>query len=313
MARKRTLRRTVGDVIRRTIRVAQRETRSARNIDVVLSAALREGIDHAHINDPVAYVELLRTCIEPLAFDIVTIKTAAGDHDASYRRFAGLLELLHSNTPPLPFHIAVDIAKAADRFRSLTIPMDQANWSGDAGLHFELASSFGHKGRVLASIIRFCRPTLSLELGTAYGMSALFLMEACRQVELSGRLVTIEGSERLFALASQALHDRYGDKVLCHHGLTSDLLPDLARTAGPFDFMFHDAGHTGDNYTRDFHTIVDALAEGAAVLFDDIRWEDARFHSARANTHEGWLRVTEHPRVRCAVEIDGKMGLALLA
>jgi predicted O-methyltransferase YrrM len=306
------LRKSVGDAIRKTVRVAEQETRRERNIDVVLAAALQDAGHPIRIDDPVAYVDLLRTCIEPLAFNLVAIKTADDREDVSYRRFAALLDLLQSRTPPLPLPVAIEIARAADRCRSLTTAIDLDRWSGDAGLHFEISSSSGRKGRLLASIIRVCRPERSLELGTAYGMSAMFMMEAFLHIGLAGRLVTIERNEQLFALASQTLQDRYGDKVACHLGETSDILPKLAKTAGPIDFMFHDAGHTGDNYTNDFHSIVDALAAGSVVLFDDIRWEDARFHSAPANAHDGWLNVVDHARVRCAAEVDGKMGLALL-
>jgi hypothetical protein len=42
-------------------------------------------------------------------------------------------------------------------------------WAGDVGLHFGVSSSLGHKGRLLANVIRLCRSERCLELGTAYG------------------------------------------------------------------------------------------------------------------------------------------------
>jgi len=192
------------------------------------------------------------------------------------------------------------------------MPIDWERWSGDAGLLFEMASSFGRKGRILSAIIRMCRPERCLELGTAFGMSAIFMMETFKQMGLAGRLVTIECLEPQFSIAARGLTDRYGENVSCCFGLSGSVLPQLAEAGDPINFMFHDAGHTGDIYVADFTTIVDTLASDAVVLFDDIRWEDARFHSGPIETHRGWLKVTSHPRVRHAVEIEGTMGLVLL-
>jgi predicted O-methyltransferase YrrM len=312
MSIKQKLKKAMVDFIRTGVEIVQRDTRSAQNVDLALTAMLRDDSDAAPINDIVAYVELLRTCIAPLARSVVSISKIDDTDDVESRRFVALLDMLGSQIPPIPSPVAIDIARRADRFSSLRTPFDFRQWSGDAGLLFQISSSFGVKGRILASIIRVCRPNRCLELGTAFGMSAMFMMESFKQMELPGGLVTVEGNETLYSIASRELKDRYGDKVDCQFGMTGDVLPKLAKTVGPIDFMFHDAGHTGDAYVDDFHAIVDALAPGAVILFDDIRWEDARFLSRPAQTYRGWRQVAAHSRVRHAVEVDKAMGLALL-
>ena len=134
-------------------------------------------------------------------------------------------------------------------------------------------------------------------------MSALFILEALRNLR-TGRLITLEGWEALYSLSSTMLKERYGDMVSCELGKTQDALPRLANTAAPIDFLFHDAGHLGEDYIRDFNAVADNLAAGAVVLIDDIRYQD--------QSYDGWLRVCADSKVRRAVEIDYNLGLLLL-
>jgi predicted O-methyltransferase YrrM len=309
---KQTIKKAIADLVRTVLEIAKRDTKDARNVELALTAMLSRGAEHPPTNDMTAYVDLLRTCIMPLSQDVVTIKNANQPEDTASRRFSTLLDMLRSQIQPIPSATAIDIATLADRFRGLRTPLDFQNWSSDDGLLFEISSSFGVKGRILASIIRIRRPLRCLELGTAFGMSAIFMMESFKHVGIPGHLVTIEGDAHLYSVASPELKSRYGDAIDCEHGMTGDVLPKLARSPAPFDFLFHDAAHTGDAYVSDFNAIVDALAPGAVILFDDIRWEDQRFRSRPAKTYDGWQKVVAHPRVRHAVEIEKSMGLALL-
>jgi len=242
---------------------------------------------------------------------VVALKANGALDDAHGLRFQTLLESIRTNLPPVPTDLATEIARAADALRSMTVPMDLERWSGDVGLHFALASSFGRKGRLLSSIVRFCRPTRCLELGTAYGMSARFILGMHPQARTL-HLTTIEGYQQTYALVSPQLRTKYGTAVDCRLGWTKDVLPELARSISPIDFVFHDAGHTMEDYIRDFSLVVDSLAPGAVMLIDDIRWDDARFYKGPTNTYRGWQAIAEHQRVRHAIEIDGSMGIVLL-
>jgi predicted O-methyltransferase YrrM len=83
-------------------------------------------------------------------------------------------------------------------------------------------------------------------------------------------------------------------------------------TLGPIDFMYHDAGHTREDYVRDFGAVVDSLSPGSIIVIDDIRsTADPRFGGIDA--YRGWLDVIAHARVRHAVEVDGATGVALLS
>jgi predicted O-methyltransferase YrrM len=291
-------------------RHAHNALRDAENVDICLSTLCRpEAL--TEIRFPVAYVEFLRTCIEHARCGVKEVKRDSGtDNDSE--RFTTLLEVLGSSLPPIEFSVAKTIAVIADHFRTLRQPLEIA-WAGDISHSFQAASSFGKKGRVLSTIVRFARTRRCLELGTAYGMSALFILEAIRNNLATGHLQTIEAWDPQYSLSSSMLKERYGDMVLCHLGNIQDELPKLAKTAGPFDFMFHDDGHSRETYIRDFNAVKDAFSPGAVVLFDDIRWEDLRMTKGRpARCYEGWMEVCADSRVRRAVEVDYNLGLLLL-
>ena len=284
--------------------------RDAQNVNICLSNLCRpESL--SQIRFPVAYVEFLRACIEYSRCAVKEVKLESRS-DYNGERFTTLLEVLRSSLPPIEVSVATGIALVADHYRTLRQPLESA-WAADICHHFEAASSFGKTGRILSAIIRFARSERCLEAGTAYGMSALFILEAIRNNLGAGHLRTVEGWEPLYSLSSSMLKERYGDMVSCHLGNTQDELPKLAKTAGPFDFMFHDDGHLGEIYIRDFNAVKDAFSPGAVVLFDDIRWEDLRMTEGRpARCYEGWREVCADPKVRRAAEIDYRQGLLLL-
>jgi predicted O-methyltransferase YrrM len=286
--------------------------RNERNVDICLRSILKDGKILLNVNDAASYIELLRACVEPTALRVETVKSSNSLGDVYGNRFKTLIETIQSNLLPLPVAMALELAEEADRLRGMTTPKANEAWAGDVGLHFGMASSLGHKGRLLANVIRLCRSERCLELGTAYGMSAMFILGMQPYLGRTIHLTTVEGSEPQFTLASQWLKERYHDAITCHFGLTQNVLPKLMRTLGPIDFMFHDAGHTREDYVRDFAAVVDSLSPGSVMVIDDIRYEDARFGGG-PNTYRGWLDVVSHARIRHAVEVDGAIGVALLS
>jgi predicted O-methyltransferase YrrM len=143
-------------------------------------------------------------------------------------------------------------------------------------------------------------------------MSALFMLEALETAGPDAHLITVEHSEASSRKASALIHAHFNGRATCIHGRTEDVVPDLARTMTGVDMMFHDAGHSGEAYVRDFAAAAAFLAPGSIVLFDDIRWFDRALVSSDPKCYDGWMEVTRHPRVRRAGEIDGYMGVVLL-
>jgi predicted O-methyltransferase YrrM len=288
-------------------------TRDSRAVELVLTSLLSSPDFLSSLHFPVQFVEFVRGCIEDRCpHNVRELKTESEPQDSASKRFAVLKGALVNSLPPIEFSVSRDLALIADRNRCLSEAIEIHNWAGDLGLHFSLSSSLGSKGRILFNIIRIMRCEHCLELGTAYGMSSLFILSALQRYVPSGSLATLEGFDKLVPIHSIVLKQHYGEMVSCHFGNAGTILPDLVKSLGHLNFLFHDCGHSRADYINDFTNVVDALAPGAVVLFDDIRWEDTRFNGGILDTYSGWTTVVSHPRVREAVEIDDSLGMLLL-
>ena len=295
-------------------RQAESGLRDRHSVDLVLVAELRRLDTLSALHYPVVYVDFLRACIEAAPHSVKEVKSESHSPGSKANRFSRLLDALQgSMLPPVEISAAREIALVADRNSALTDSFDISHgswtWAGDVGLHFSLSSSFGSKGRILYNIIRFMRSERCLELGTAYGMSAFFILDALEKYAESGHLATIEGAQPQFSLSSSVLKARFGASVTCHFGLSNNILPELFKSPDQFDFIFHDSSHSREDYIRDFDQLSQRLAPGSVVLFDDIRWESLKYLAEEPHTYEGWQAVVAHPRVRRAVEIDDMLGL----
>lgn len=282
------------------------------DVDLYLSALCRSE-ELGGLRFPVACLSFLRSCIEPTHCGVREVKPLDGERDSSHERFTTLLEVLRSSLPPIEVSRALATALIADSYQCMLQPVQWEGWAGDVSLHFQLCSSFGKKGRILSTIIRFAGSKRCMELGTAYGMSAVFILEALKANERGGHLLTLEGFEPLYLLASGMLKPRYGEMVSCCFGRTQDGLSELAIRAAPIDFLFHDAGHSREDFVHDFNAVKGSLAPGAVGLIDDIRWEDLKIAQGKpSRCYEGWREICADSGVRCAVEIDNSFGLLLL-
>jgi predicted O-methyltransferase YrrM len=306
---KSTLERLTSFVVEHHVQASRRHS----DVDVFLTTCLAGAPYLAGLNDPTAYIAFLRSCLEPATYTVQIVKDARqGQREVATKKFATLLDKLRQGAPPIPFPIAHKIGLIADNYRGNRQPFEFERWAGDLALFFEVSASLGYKGRLLGSITRFMRPTLCLELGTAFGMSSLFVLSTLQTNGQDGHLVTIEGYEPVFSLAAPVLNDAFGKMVSCHRGWIQELLPSVLKSLDHIDFFFHDADHSGEAYLSAFTLVEPHLAPGAAVCFDDIRWEDSRVLDGPSRTYDGWREIVRHDRVQQAVEIDGNLGLLLL-
>ena len=283
--------------------------RQRRNVDLVIAALLHDEPSLHELHDPVAFVDFLRSSFEPTTYtlDVLRDERAGGGGEAG-TRLTTFLDALASGVPAAPVGLSVRLARLADDLFARSDAFDVSGWSADVGLHARVSSSTPWKGRLLAAAARYCRASHVLELGTAYGISASYLLDATG----STRLTTVELNEPQFSTASAMLGGVYGDRVDCRRGLTSDILPQLVEEGGRFDVLFHDAMHSGQAYLEDFEAALPALAPGALVIVDDIAWGDERFTGAGLSCHDGWLQLVASPGVVVGVEVDANVGVLLL-
>ena len=296
------------------VRAAETAERTARNrhaVDAVLSWALERAEAEGPLYFPVEYVQFLRNCTERAWATWREIRSDTGEPDDASRRFNSFVETL-GDLPAVEFASAERLARAADRLRANVNPETGMREHGDQQRRFARAASLGEKGRLLHTAVKAMQSEQIVELGTFWGMSALFMLEALETAGPDAHLTTIEFNPDFHRKASALIHSQFNGRATCIAGRTQDVVPDLARTLAGVDLMFHDAGHSGEAYVRDFNAAEPFLAPGAVVLFDDIRWFDRSFTTTDPKCYDGWMEVTRHPRVRRAGEIDGYMGAVLL-
>jgi predicted O-methyltransferase YrrM len=264
---------------------------------------LSQWVEVGEYKYPALYLEFMRRWTEDSACVVQQIKgTPSG-------RYALLLDQLASHVPVAPINLANEAAKIADAIADRREIFNFGDWSADVGLHFQISSSLGRKGRLLCAATRLLRPAKCLEIGTAYGMSGFFIAKTLDSLG-GGSLSTIEIGPQQQAIAQETLA---GLSVEFFLGSSTECLSKLNAMGAEFDFVFHDAGHSYGHYVSDFEAMVKMLKPGTVLIMDDIRWEDSRFFQGGARTYEGWRKVVEHPRVIAAADVDDAYGIALLS
>jgi predicted O-methyltransferase YrrM len=294
----------------------QKDFQTLHDVDQSLSWLLRDQ-DIAARNDVVGFVGLLRGCIEPMNCRCVKVKGAGSSLSAaqeSDKSFNAFVQLLEDALPPLRPATALRVAKVADDYRSPS----HMSLTGRKVVshHFGVSSSAGRKGRILSIAVKYFRPQRILEVGTAYGFSSLFMGISLQEVGLDKQqpvIHTLEGYEPQATLSRELLGRELNGLVHCAQGRAEDALKDVAQNAAKIDLAFHDAGHMYDDYVRDFAAMEPYMARGSILILDDIRWNDPHLaNGQQTNSYAGWQSVVSHERVKCAAEIDGCIGIALM-
>ncbi|HEX6116109.1 MAG TPA: class I SAM-dependent methyltransferase [Solirubrobacterales bacterium] len=149
-------------------------------------------------------------------------------------------------------------------------------------------------GRFLFRLVRELRPRTSLELGTGFGLSALY---QARALELDGDrpLTTLdfhyaaEIGERGFAASG------LDERVELVFGDIDDTLPGVLERIGEVDYALLDAEHSTAATVRHFDAVLPSLAPGAIAVFDDI--------TSTPEMREAWRLVIARERVTLAVPL----------
>ncbi len=132
-------------------------------------------------------------------------------------------------------------------------------------------------GEFLQGIIAEHKPKQSLEVGLAYGVSAMFICDALASV----------GTERHIVIDSHQMTPVWNDgagldnlrkagfeSLIEFHGEESQrALPKLAERGQRIDFAFIDGAHTFDHVLIDFFYIDKMLNVGGIIAFDDVGFQ----------------------------------------
>ncbi len=153
--------------------------------------------------------------------------------------------------------------------RILETQIVQTPMGQDVPLHSHIEQL---EGELLEAWISSYSSKNILEIGLAYGISALFICDAIQgRTNITYDIIDVAQSSDWHGcginhLAQVGFRDRY----TLHEELSETCLPRLMAEGRIFDFAFIDGFHTFDHALMDFFYINRMLAVGGIVVFDDI-------------------------------------------
>jgi predicted O-methyltransferase YrrM len=262
------------------------------------------------INNPFHHIELCFELFSVLPTSVKKVKWKAIDEDEELRRFNRLCNQLNEGLPSYRSDLALELMQIENAFSGMTNDMPGAG--ADVAWHFLASSSFAFKGKLLFNVVRFMRPVNCLEIGTGWGMSAYFILQALESYSANGNLWTIEANDLVYEKSKSILGQRFGERVSCIHGFSNDRLPEITRHVNRIDFYFHDGGHVFENIVGNFELVKPFLKKSSVLLIDDIRWWDRTMRKEDPRCYPAWERIYQDPMVRCAIEVNGTLGMALI-
>ena len=155
------------------------------------------------------------------------------------------------------------------------------------------------EGEAIQRLIRASKPQVSLEVGLAYGVSALYICEALAEVGGTKHIVIdpyqcgaesidfVAGTEHTMRVGFDGLgllnlqRAGYGDLIEFHGEPSFRALPELERSGQRIDFAFIDGWHTFDYAMLDFFYVDRLLKVGGLLVLDDTiypaLWKLARY------------------------------------
>jgi predicted O-methyltransferase YrrM len=152
------------------------------------------------------------------------------------------------------------------------------------------------EGALLQRMIAAVRPTTSLEIGMAYGVSTLFICEALAQLPHPATHIVMDPLQRQM-WRNIGLHNvraaGYGDLVHFLEEPSEYCLPRLLQQGTQVQVALIDGVHTFDQCVLEFYYIDRMLPVGGVVIFDDVTWRAIR-RAVRYVLSHGTYAVRAH-------------------
>lgn len=156
------------------------------------------------------------------------------------------------------------------------------------------ASSGPTWGHRLFNAVSATKPDNCLELGACLGISAAYQAAALREIG-AGRVVTLEGSPDLAAVARRNLAELELSNVEIRIGSFAETLQPTLDDLPLIDFAFIDGHHDEKATVKYFEMILPHTANGALLIFDDIRWS--------GGMRRAWRRIQAHPSTQSTLDL----------
>jgi predicted O-methyltransferase YrrM len=142
-----------------------------------------------------------------------------------------------------------------------------------AGKQYSLHGNVGeNEGIFLRALVEKYKPTSTIEIGCAFGISSLFISSALEKMSGNKHHTIIDGfqSTTFHNIGVTNLKKADVDFYQLIEGLSEVELPKLLAEGKKYDFCFIDGNHTFDHTLLDFFYLNRMLKVGGIMVFDDI-------------------------------------------
>jgi predicted O-methyltransferase YrrM len=134
-------------------------------------------------------------------------------------------------------------------------------------------------GALLQEVIRAVRPAVAVEVGLAFGISTLYILEALKETG-GDKLIGMDPAQHDNHWRGGGMHNirqaGYESLYEFHESASQQVLPKLAAEGQRIDFAFIDGWHTFDHTLIDFFYIDQILKVGGILVFDDVSYPPIR-------------------------------------
>ena len=154
------------------------------------------------------------------------------------------------------------------------------------------------RGKFLGDLVRKLKPTSTIEVGMAWGLSSLHIVEAILENGGAGQphVIMDPFQEKEFHNgAIRVLREAGADPFFEHYSEPSEIfLPKLVEQGRRFDFAFIDGNHRFDNAFVDLVFINKLLKPGGVMAVDDTELDAVHLACRFAETNWGYTYVGGH-------------------
>ena len=143
-----------------------------------------------------------------------------------------------------------------------------------SGARMKVHSGVGpESGRVLRRAVELAAPRLACEVGLAYGVSTLYILDAMKD-HGDGQLIGMDPAQHDQTWQGAGLHNlqraSLADRYVFHEEASQLVLPRLAAEGIRIQFAFIDGWHTFDHTLVDFFYLDMMMDVGGVMVLDDV-------------------------------------------
>lgn len=146
-------------------------------------------------------------------------------------------------------------------------------------------------GKLLYQIIKNYNYTTAIELGTSLGLGTMYIASAMK----NGRVITLEGSKNIAAVAKQNFEQTNLPHIEQIIGNFDQTLPQLLKNIDKVDLFFIDGNHRMEPTIRYFSECISHISHNGMMIFDDIHW------SKEMNT--AWQKIYTDDKVTLSIDL----------